>query len=443
MQDLLNQRFPKQQILQSAAFLGCGMLLSLLGYSSTGPGPLVAASLCVLWSVTGLLVQIRGALAVLLFAAVHLPSGLSIGLACFLIGIGIAIVDFVFTPDSSLPQKLRPLRNELRDAEFQQDILHRHIARYPVLLDSCTLLSGAQELGQLAKMLCEQSKKFCPSYAQIGVFFGKGERIYCSYAIDNKNKIIELDVGERETYVIKESRLLVLREDTINHVYIPLRGERRQESADNQHGQNGALFMSFRSAGIDDEFIIDILRALGRLAGLTLASVNLMEEARELALHDDLTGLYGRHEYQRRLEEQIAHCRRNSLTLGLVMCDMDYLKKFNDRYGHQCGDEALKAIAKAINDQLPEDGVACRFGGEEFSAFIATDSPDGIKQLSDSLHAAIRDTTLSVDDHLTASIGWTYLQENDTVKDLIKRADEACYKAKDSGRDQVIEADHA
>ena len=176
------------------------------------------------------------------------------------------------------------------------------------------------------------------------------------------------------------------------------------------------------------------------LGGLTLAAVNLMEQARELALHDDLTGLYGRHEYRRRLDEQISLCRRNGKTLGLIMCDMDHLKKFNDTYGHPAGDAALKAIANKIKEHLPDDGVACRFGGEEFSVFTVGDTIDEVEQLAHILHASIDATDLNVDTKLTVSVGWSILQTDDKVEHLIKRADNACYQAKDNGRDQVVKA---
>ena len=432
----------KDQIQRSVCFLITGILCSALGFSAIGPGPIIATVLCVLWAIIGVICNIRGALAVLLFAAVHLPAGLHVGIACILIGLGIALIDFLFTPDSSLPEKLRPLRNELRDAEFQQEILHGHISRYPVLLDSCTLFASAQELGQLAKMLCDQSQKIAPKFHHIGVFFGKGDDIYCAHAINQNKETIELDISDNETYVISEARPLVLRHETVNHIYVPLRGDRRQETIHMKHGVNGALYISYTNRGIDDEFIIDIFRALSRLAGLTLAAVNLMEQARELALHDDLTGLYGRHEFQRRLDENISFAKRQNKVLGLIMCDMDHLKKFNDNYGHQAGDTALKAIAKAIEEQVPEDGVACRFGGEEFSCFAVVETIDDVKVIAERLHAAIRDTELEVDTNLTASIGWTYLKDDDQAQAIIHRADEACYQAKEQGRDRVIEGAH-
>ncbi len=442
MKQILAQRFQTQHVLRAFAFLCCGALISALGLSTLGPGPLVAASLCVMWAIVGIILRIPGAPVVLLFTAIHLPSGIGIAVACIIIGVVAVLLDILFTPDSSLPEKLRPLRNELRDAEFQQEILQQHISRYPVLLDSCTLFSSAQELGQLASMLCEQSIKIVPSFEQIGVFYGKGDKISCAYAINAKQESINLSVGKNEIFGITESRMLVLRDGPLNNIYIPMRGERRQEVSRLGPGVNGVLYISFKSHGINDELIIDILRALGRLAGLTLAAVNLMAQARELALHDDLTGLYGRHEYERRLDEQIALCRRNKSVLGLVMCDMDHLKKFNDEFGHLAGDAALKAIANSINAQLPEGGVACRFGGEEFSSFLVADSKEDIERFANSIHQSIRNTNLEVDAQLTASIGWSILLENDGEEDLIKRADKACYQAKESGRDQVIEAPH-
>jgi diguanylate cyclase (GGDEF)-like protein len=438
----LTHRFQPQQFLRALAFLACGALISSLGISAIGPGPVIAALLCTAWAITGVCLRIPGALAVLLFTAIHLPGGMTVALICLGVAVVAVVLDIVMEPDSSRPDKLRALRNELRDAEFQQETLQRHIGRYPILLDSCTLFSNAQELGQLASMLCEQSRKIISDYSTIGVFFGKGDKISCAHAVDAQQQSINLDVDQNVVFGIAESRLLVLRDGTMNRVYVPLRGERRQEIAHLGHGVNGVLYISFQSHGIDDELLIDILRALGRLAGLTLASVNIMGQARDLALQDDLTGLYGRHEYERRLNEQIALCRRNKRVLGLIMCDMDHLKKFNDTYGHPVGDTALKAIAKSISEQIPEDGVACRFGGEEFSAFVVADNKQAVELLAHDIHRSIGNTKLDVDTSLTASIGWSILLKDDTEKEIIERADNACYQAKDSGRDKVVEAKH-
>jgi diguanylate cyclase (GGDEF)-like protein len=159
-----------------------------------------------------------------------------------------------------------------------------------------------------------------------------------------------------------------------------------------------------------------------------------------LALHDDLTGLFGQHEFLRRLDEQAAACRRVNSELGLFMCDMDHLKRLNDRHGHLAGDAALRQVATILQRILPEDAIICRYGGEEFAAIIAGRDRGRLILIAQAVRSAIADQPLPVADkvlHVTASIGVAIWNNEETPRAALIRADGACYAAKAAGRNRV------
>jgi len=124
--------------------------------------------------------------------------------------------------------------------------------------------------------------------------------------------------------------------------------------------------------------------------------------------------------------------------------DVDYFKKYNDQYGHQAGDDCLKRIAKAIEEQLyrPADIVA-RYGGEEFTVLLPGTDLEGAFLVADRVIESVSIMNIphaasDITDHVTISIGLATSCEDDlnSMTKIIKRADEALYTAKESGRNQ-------
>ena len=157
-------------------------------------------------------------------------------------------------------------------------------------------------------------------------------------------------------------------------------------------------------------------------------------------MHDELTGLYGQHEFLRRLDEQTATARRQATSLGLLMCDMDRLKAYNDRFGHPAGDAALCAVANALRTTQPGSAIICRYGGEEFAVLLAGVSADTLAAAAETLRAGIA-AALPDPAHrerrVTASIGWTLLRKDETGRAALARADQHCYAAKAAGRNRI------
>ncbi|ABS10320.1 diguanylate cyclase [Shewanella baltica] len=164
-----------------------------------------------------------------------------------------------------------------------------------------------------------------------------------------------------------------------------------------------------------------------------------------IALLDSLTGVANRRQFEQRLPEIWKHCCRNELALSVVMLDVDFFKRFNDRYGHQEGDQCLRQVAKAISDSLQRatDFVA-RYGGEEFICILPETKLVGAIHTAQNIVNAVQALHLehleSSFQEVTISAGVaSVLPKSDlTWQTLIETADQQLYLAKESGRNQVV-----
>jgi diguanylate cyclase len=165
---------------------------------------------------------------------------------------------------------------------------------------------------------------------------------------------------------------------------------------------------------------------------------------RDMALTDSLTGLGNRRRLDIALAAEIARARRQRYSLALIMLDIDYFKRFNDRYGHTAGDECLRVVARAIATSLkrPAD-LACRYGGEEFLVILPDTDAEGAAQVAADILSALRELKLEHLDNpsgiVTASAGVASCvptTSQTTAVGVIKAADAYLYAAKHAGRNQ-------
>jgi diguanylate cyclase (GGDEF)-like protein len=166
-----------------------------------------------------------------------------------------------------------------------------------------------------------------------------------------------------------------------------------------------------------------------------------------IALLDSLTGVANRRQFEQRLPEIWKHCCRNELALSVVMLDVDFFKRFNDRYGHQEGDQCLRQVAKAISDSLQRatDFVA-RYGGEEFICILPETKLAGAIHTAQNIVNAVQELHLAHSESIfgvvTVSAGVASVQPQASLswQSLIKAADQQLYLAKNNGRNQVLSA---
>ena len=166
------------------------------------------------------------------------------------------------------------------------------------------------------------------------------------------------------------------------------------------------------------------------------------ERLQRLALTDALTELPNRRFAMERLDQEWALSKRGDRTLSCMMVDIDYFKPINDKFGHQAGDEALKCVANTLRQSARAQDVVCRYGGEEFVVICPDTGIDAAYQCAERLRlnvAALKFKNQGVDIRLAVSIGVAEKKEGATsIEDLLSRADECLYAAKQGGRNRTV-----
>ena len=158
---------------------------------------------------------------------------------------------------------------------------------------------------------------------------------------------------------------------------------------------------------------------------------------------DPLTGLGTRHYMQDMVPKLFAECEARGIPLSLAMLDLDHFKRVNDTLGHQAGDEVLKAASGVVARQIRASDIAIRYGGEEMLVMLPGSNIAGSRLVAERIRCAIAayDTTsISATLKMSVSIGVAQRHKDETVENLMRRADEALYRAKHGGRNRV-EAD--
>lgn len=168
-----------------------------------------------------------------------------------------------------------------------------------------------------------------------------------------------------------------------------------------------------------------------------------MQRIEELAVTDELTGLYNRRHLMRILKRQKGLSDRSDYHFSIGFVDLDFFKQINDRYGHGVGDQALAAVAVEIKRSLRDVDYVARIGGEEFVVVLAQAAEQEALRIAERVRADIERLVIDLgDDHpslrLTTSIGIASYQPEETIEDIMVRADRALYAAKECGRNCII-----
>lgn len=167
-----------------------------------------------------------------------------------------------------------------------------------------------------------------------------------------------------------------------------------------------------------------------------------MATLKESAMRDQLTGLYNRRFLEYYTEILVAGVHRKGTILGLLMCDLDFFKEVNDKYGHDTGDKVLKETANLIAKSVRASDLAVRFGGEEFLVILEDASEGYAENIAERIRKKMEETkikTTGVIIQKTISIGISeFPKDTQDFWKAIKYSDVALYKAKEAGRNKVL-----
>jgi len=327
--------------------------------------------------------------------------------------------------DLTLPERHRP------QAEAMRDRLQNGLNWYellPILDDLATLMlaitdSGQHEFEAYLQQLNERLESFQSNLQAAS----EGHADNRSAAREMDTQIRE-QVGNLHSNMQDAANLDDLKHVLENHLEELLgtmdqhqkqRDDREQEVAARLQG------LAERVAHMEQE-------ALGYREHL--------EEQRQKALIDPLTGLPNRAAWSERLEHEIGEWQQHGNTLLLAMLDLDHFKSINDNYGHLAGDKVLKIIATVLRKRLRHSDFIARFGGEEFVVLLPGTAPTAGLKLLESLRAAIEACPFHFKGErvtITISMGLTAFKAGEHSDLVLKRADQALYRAKNAGRNRV------
>lgn len=170
------------------------------------------------------------------------------------------------------------------------------------------------------------------------------------------------------------------------------------------------------------------------------ADLSRIKELENMALLDHLTGLANRKYIERELEIRFEEKKRFDLPFGVLFMDIDHFKKFNDRYGHDAGDDTLKFVARTFLANTRPFDLYGRWGGEEFVGIVRNVGIKDLERIGNRVRILIENAYLFREEEkhqVTISIGAAVARKEDTMESLIKRADTLMYQSKASGRNRL------
>ncbi|WP_301103101.1 diguanylate cyclase [Propionivibrio sp.] len=190
-----------------------------------------------------------------------------------------------------------------------------------------------------------------------------------------------------------------------------------------------------------DDNDLTVIGHATRLASVAVERWQQISELKRLATTDQLTELSNRAHFMESAEAELRRSCRFKRDLAVLMIDLDFFKRVNDRYGHAAGDEALRVFSRVLISETRAFDLLGRIGGEEFSVVLTETGSEVSLQIAERLRRAVELTSFVFQDSgpisFTVSIGVALLQAGDSLDSLLARADDALYRAKHAGRNRV------
>ena len=248
-------------------------------------------------------------------------------------------------------------------------------------------------------------------------------------ALNNSKSIIENFVDSDE-YVFAQGR------EVNSLICVPLNTKSRKY---------GLVLIEHKYYSAFDEENVRLLETIGQQVGIAMENADLYQKMQELATIDGLTGIYNRLYFQERLQKEFKSAQEENYHLSLAIFDIDHFKRFNDTFGHLFGDKVLKSITEIVSRALRSSDIFARYGGEEFIIVFprtnlkeANDKVEMLRQKISQTYVKDNLVTASV----TVSFGIACFPDSASLEnELIRRADDALYEAKDAGRNCVRTAE--
>ncbi len=347
---------------------------------------------------------------------------------------------------------LLPLKAEIDHHTNRLRIINRS---HEALSKSNFALTHAKNEEELLHRICENIHKVC-GYPLVWI----------GYAEKNRQIDIVTSSGESTLYLdgitinygdgpegngptgicIKEHRDVIINDTQKDALFTPWKKRAREFGYYScaafpiaiQDHVIGALTLYAKetNAFIDEE--IALLHELAANLAFGIVALRDQQKIKHLSTTDSLTNLYNRHKINETLHHQLKEAEKSDTPFGVVIIDIDFFKQVNDTHGHQVGDTTLQTFAEILRRNNRSDSdIIGRWGGEEFILILPGTSLHDSVQLARRLREVIQKHNFPVIGTKTASFGVAAYRRGDSVQSLIRRADDALYKAKNGGRNRV------
>ena len=204
----------------------------------------------------------------------------------------------------------------------------------------------------------------------------------------------------------------------------------------------GILVVLSKKKGGFSSLQVDLLKVLINQAFESIENALLHEEIKMLAYTDGLTGLLNHRRFQESIDRELKRAERYNERVSLILTDIDHFKNVNDTYGHPVGDKVLKEVARMIKSTVREIDIPARYGGEEFAIILLNADVIIAKRTAERIRKKATELSFNADGRVfgvTLSLGIaTYPDDATEREDLINKADQALYFAKESGRNRTV-----
>jgi len=360
------------------------------------------------------------------------------------------------TQIENIKEQLNLINVEIKKTEEFGASLKLKITRYDNLKKFIEELNRSLRLEVVVNVLTSTVYSLISNSRGIALFYlldNHSQKLNLIHSIkEDIQMVIRSKEGDIFDYwVLRHSRELII-EDLKNDFRFDLDTVRSQQMRPilslisspliSHHSLLGLLRLESDKSGSFDQ---DDLRFLSLVSGLGAAALEnslLFQKAQDLAIHDDLTGLFTKQYFTGRLKEEAKRCLRLDQRLSLMMIDIDFFKQYNDKFGHTAGDIVLKKVSFLLKDSLNQlKPLLCRFGGEEFLVMLPGLDKQKSLMVAEDLRRRIQSEKILLrrqNTSVTVSIGISSLPLDTKDEDeLVQKADKSMYEAKQKGRNRV------
>lgn len=203
----------------------------------------------------------------------------------------------------------------------------------------------------------------------------------------------------------------------------------------------GDFFLRVEGGDLKASLCTEVLGRRDELGRIGKSAVEMQASLRDLIERDSLTGLYNRHYGELMLWEAQRAFVEKKIPFFVSIGDIDFFKKFNDNYGHDCGDLVLREISDVLTEALKGNGSVARWGGEEFLFIVSGKQVNDIEDFINGVAREVKNLRINYDDEVlgvTMTFGVADGCERGSTDEVVKRADQALYEGKQTGRDKVV-----